>query len=255
MKSAVPHLSINYAPIALLCILLSAGAPAFADVHYTTQMHWNGDAIFEAWISGSNGRFNIKRSSDPSFPPGAIIFTRDGGNTAFLFSSDSSDCLKMTSDQLVDFKRNQIKKIHITADTLKVEHLAEEDGPEMFNIKTHHSKLRISVIMHVPNGSSVLDYVLAVEQDYWTALDVHEQAPNLAVFTNSTTGVALLDDAVSAELAKLPGFPLKRLVAATSSVYGQTSDMGQTSVIVTDFNAADVDKTLLDLPQSCSDAQ
>jgi hypothetical protein len=264
MKSAQRHSSIsdpkpsiarNYGPVALLCILLTACAPAFADVHYTTQMHWNGDVIFEAWISGSNGRFNIKRSSDPSFPPGAVIFTRDGGNTAFLFSSESSDCLKMTSDQLVDFKRNQIQKIHITADTLKVEHLAEEDGPEMLSLKTHHSKVRISVMMHVPNGSSALDYVVAVDQDFWTAPDVHEQAPNLVVFTNSTMGIALLDDAVAAELAKLPGFPLKRLLVQTTSLQGQFSDTAQTSVEVTDFDTAVVDKTQLDLPKSCSDAQ
>jgi hypothetical protein len=241
--------------VAALCGLMAACLPAFADVHYVTRLHWNGDAIFEGWVSGTNGRFEVKNSYDPSFPEGSVIFTRDGGNVAYLYSPQSSECVKTTPDQLVTFKRDQINHMHITADGLKVERLADEDAPPMFGYRTHHYRLRISVTMHVPSGPSDQDYVVMVEEDYWTAPDVHEQAPNLASFTNGSTGIALLDDAITAELAKAEGFPLKRLVAATSILGGQSSDMGQTAVTVTDFGVVAVDKTLFDLPKSCEDAQ
>ncbi len=184
--------------------LLAISAPARADLHYTTQMQWNGGAIFEAPGSAApTAGSEIKRSVDPSFPEGAVIFTREGGNIAYLYSTQSSECIKMSSDQLVDFKRTQIRKMHITADDLKVERIADEDAPAMFDLKVHHTRLRISATMHVPAGPSTQDYVIAVEEDMWTAPDIHDQAPNLAVYTNSTTGIPLLDDGITAELAKI----------------------------------------------------
>lgn len=240
---------------AAFAALLAVGAPVRADLHYTTQMQWNGGAIFEAWVSGADGRFEIKRSVDPSFPEGAVIFTREGGNTAYLYSPQSSECIKMSSDQLVDFKRSQIRKMHITADDLKVERIADEDAPAMFDLKVHHTRLRISATMHVPAGPNTQDYTIAVEEDMWTAPDIHDQAPNLAVYTNSTTGIPLLDDGITTELTKIQGFPLKRLVAATSILGSQSSDMGQTAIVVTDFAQVAVDKSLLELPKGCGEAQ
>lgn len=240
--------------VALLCSVLIACAPALADVHYVAEMHWNGDTIFEAWVSGKNGRFEIKDSSDPSYPPGAVVFTQDSGTTGFLYSPESTDCLALSASQLLEFRRDQIRRTRMTAENISVEPLTDEDGETMFGLKTHHVRLRIGVTTHVPYGQQIITAVVSVVQDYWTATDLHEQAPNLALLTNTSTGLQVLDDAISGELAKYPGFPLKRMIAMTSIQDGQTMNLGQSSFAISALTAGDVDASQFTLPSTCQNA-
>jgi len=100
--------------------------------------------------------------------------------------------------------------------TPKVEKLVDEKGPKMLGFKTQHYRFRTTYTMSMNfMGMSQSTETEQIE-DVWTVDELDDEGLNVWLNQqNMRTGNKELDKLLEAEMGKISGFPLKRVVITT----------------------------------------
>jgi hypothetical protein len=225
----------------LIAALLLMALPCFAGITFTakTISDEGGDVTVRALVSGSRAKVTFLRSDSKVAAVGEYMLSPDQGVTLYLVSPGTRtytryDTRTMLSGmgQMVQGMRGMMK---VTFESPKVEKILDEDGGLIAGLPTRHYRYRTSYVvsMHITGDRKA---TTEIEEDIWTT--THLADPALAIWLKkgpAATGDEQLDGMIRAEMDKVQGFPLKRIVVthmhdATGAEHNSRVEMQVTQV-------------------------
>lgn len=223
--------------LASIAVLPQGGNTGFS---YTAEMEKFGKkSTFNVWASGSNAKFSLSESDDPSFPAGVSIIALKGGELMEVILPEKQVVMELTRTQYRKFMRGQAEAHGIDIDNSRVEEVVvDADGGFVAGIQTRYFKLKIS-------GDATEDgqhLALIANEEFWTAPALPNPAPSLDMLTQQVSGVDKIDALL--DYKKPNGYPLKRVVELTEN--GQF--IGKSRIEVTKIFQGPVSESVFEIP-------
>lgn len=210
----------------LILGLMLVALPAFAGITFTAKTISNegGDVTVRALVSGSRAKVTFLQSGSKVAQSGDYMLSPDQGNTLFLVSPSTRTYTRYDTrtmmagmGQMIQGMRGTMK---VNFESPRIEKLIEEDGGMIAGLPTRHYRYRTSYVvsMHLTGN---LKATTEIEEDIWTTTSLTD--PALAIWLKkgaSATGDEQLDRMIKAEMDKVKGFPLRRIVVTHTSDAG-----------------------------------
>jgi len=220
------------------CLVLLASAYCFAGVEFVaqTKSDGGGDVTVHAYVSGVRAKVVFVESQADDYAVGDYMLSPDEGRTLYLVSPVTKTYTKYDVQAMMAGMGCMVQGMRglmkVNFESPKIEKLLEEDGGLVAGLPTRHYRYRTSytVSMHI-TGAKKVSTVL--EEDIWTTDRLVD--PALKVWLKQeppTTGDEQVDKMIHAEMAKIEGFPLKRVtVTRTDDARGEHSTRSEMDVL------------------------
>ncbi len=224
------RLSARFVVIYLLAAALAlAGLPAAADVHYqavtTTAIEGKkkgGPKIeVEAWVSGEKARVEFKESGNPMLPAGNYLLTHDGGRTLLLVNPKEKTYARWDLEAMLRMVGGMMQAmgglVSLKVTQPQVAKLLDEDGGTLAGLPTRHYRWRTTYDTEVKVFGMKQASSTETLQDVWVTQELGDEA--LGVWLRKDPpklGDPEFDRLIEAEIARVPGFPLKTVTVSTT---------------------------------------
>ena len=220
------------------CLVLLASAYCFAGVEFVaqTKSDGGGDVTVHAYVSGVRAKVVFVESQADDYAVGDYMLSPDEGKTLYLVSPVTKTYTKYDVQAMMAGMGGMVQGMRglmkVNFESPKIEKLLVEDGGLVAGLPTRHYRYRTSytVSMHI-TGAKKVSTVL--EEDIWTTDRLVD--PALKVWLKQeppTTGDEQVDKMIHAEMAKIEGFPLKRVtVTRTDDARGEHSTRSEMDVL------------------------
>ncbi|MGB9106958.1 MAG: DUF4412 domain-containing protein [Terriglobales bacterium] len=218
-------------------VILSA-AYCLAGVEFVAQTRSDGggDVTVHAYVSGARAKVVFVESQASDYAIGDYMLSPDEGKTLYLISPATKTYTKYDVPAMMAGMGGMVQGMRgmmkVNFESPQIEKLLEEDGGLLAGLPTRHFRYRTSytVSMHI-TGAKKVSTVL--EEDIWTTDKLVD--PALKVWLKQeppTTGDEQVDKMIRAEMAKVEGFPLKRVtVTRTGDANGEHSSRSEMNVL------------------------
>jgi hypothetical protein len=236
------------------CFVLIAAAYAFAGVEFVaqTRSEGGGDVTVHAFVSGSRAKVIFVESEVDLYATGDYMLSPDEGRTLYVISPSTRtytrfDVQAMMTGMggLVQGMRGMMK---VSFESPKVEKLLEDNGGLIVGLPTRHYRYRTSYTVSISMvGAHKVSTVM--EEDIWATEQLVD--PALKVWLKQdppTTGDEQVDKMIRAEMAKVQGFPLKR-VTVTSTVDSSGEHKSRSEMDVLEVKQVEVPDTEFAMPK------
>lgn len=206
----------------LACIVLLLLSSAFAGVRFEAVTRGDSglvDAHVRAVVSGSNIRVEYLEGSAVA-DAGEYMLSHDGGKTLYWVEPATRTYSKFNTDAMMAAMGTMVqgvRALHVRFQAPKVEKLLEEDGGLVAGMPTRHYRYRTTYTATAESLGMVKTSTNTVEEDIWCSSALTD--PGLGAWLNkqpAKTGDAQFDSIIAAEMAKVQGFPLKRITVTRS---------------------------------------
>jgi len=193
------------------------------------------NATVKAWVSGDLAKVEFVASKNPVLEPGAYLLTRDAGNTVYLVNPKDKTYAKYDTEAMMGMAGGMMKMMNLEVSEVKVEKLEQHPGAPVAGIPTVYTKYRTTYRQTMSFMMMKQDNRVEEIQEVWSAPSLVEKA--LGVWLKPApkkTGIESYDRLVAAEMAKIPGFPLKvHTVTTTTDKNGKTQTTTVTMEVTT----------------------
>ncbi|MGA1998947.1 MAG: DUF4412 domain-containing protein [Terriglobales bacterium] len=222
----------------LILFVLVVTAHAFAGVEFVAQTRSDGggDVTVHAYVSGVRAKVVFVESQADDYAVGDYMLSPDEGKTLYLISPATKTYTKYDVQAMMAGMGGMVQGMRgmmkVNFESPKIEKLLEEDGGLLAGLPTRHYRYRTSytVSMHITGAKKVST---VMEEDIWTTDKLVD--PALKVWLKQeppSTGDEQVDKMIRAEMAKVEGFPLKRVtVTRTSDAGGEHSSRSEMNVL------------------------
>jgi hypothetical protein len=213
-------------------------AYSFAGVEFVaqTRSEGGGDVTVHAFVSGSRAKVIFVESEADLYATGDYMLSPDEGKTLYVISPSTRtytryDVQAMMAGMggMVQGMRGMMK---VSFESPKVEKLLEENGGRIAGLPTRHYRYRTSYTVSM-NMAGAHKVSTVMEEDIWATEELVD--PALKVWLKQdppTTGDEQVDQMIRAEMAKVQGFPLKRVtVTSTTDSRGEHKSRSEMDVL------------------------
>ncbi len=224
--------------LSISCFVVMAAAYCLAGVEFVAQTRSDGggDVTVHAYVSGARAKVVFVESQADDYAIGDYMLSPDEGKTLYLISPATKTYTKYDVQAMMAGMGGMVQGMRgmmkVNFESPKIEKLLEEDGGLLAGLPTRHYRYRTSytVSMHI-TGAKKVSTVL--EEDIWTTDKLVD--PALKVWLKQeppSTGDEQVDKMIRAEMAKVQGFPLKRVtVTRTGDANGEHSSRSEMNVL------------------------
>jgi hypothetical protein len=236
------------------CFVMIATAQAFAGVEFVaqTRSEGGGDVTVHAFVSGSRAKVVFVESEADLYASGDYMLSPDEGKTLYVISPSTRtytqyDVQAMMAGMggMVHDMRGMMK---VSFESPKVEKLLEENGGLIAGLPTRHYRYRTSYTVSM-NMAGAHKVSTVMEEDIWATEELVD--PALKVWLKQdppTTGDEQVDKMIRAEMAKVQGFPLKRLTV-TRTVDSRGEQKSRSEMDVLEVKQLEVPDTEFAMPR------
>jgi hypothetical protein len=218
--------------LAITAITASAGVEFVAQ----TKSDGGGDVTVHAYVSGVRAKVVFVESQAEAYAVGDYMLSPDEGKTLYLVSPATRTYTKYDVQSMMAGMGGMVQGIRglmkVNFEFPKIEKLLEEDGGLVAGLPTRHYRYRTSymVSMHITGAKKAST---VIEEDIWTTDKLVD--PALKVWLKQeppSTGDEQVDKMIRAEMAKIQGFPLKRVtVTHTEDAQGEHTTRSEMDVL------------------------
>jgi hypothetical protein len=224
--------------VLLVNFVLLVAAYCLAGVEFVAQTRSDGggDVTVHAYVSGVRAKVVFIESQADDYAIGDYMLSPDEGKTLYLISPTTKTYTKYDVQAMMAGMGGMVQGMRgmmkVNFESPKVEKLVEENGGRIAGLPTRHYRYRTSytVSMHLTGTKKVSN---VIEEDIWATDQLVD--PALKVWLKQpppTTGDEQVDKMIRAEMAKVEGFPLKRVtVTRTSDANGEHSTRSEMNVL------------------------
>lgn len=239
----------------IICSLIMVAASyALAGVEFVaqTRSEGGGDVTVHAFVSGSRAKVVFVDSEVDLYATGDYMLSPDEGKTLYVISPSTKtysrynvQAMMAGMGGMVHDMRGMLK---VNFESPKIEKLLEENGGLVAGLPTRHYRYRTSYTVSM-NMAGAHKVSTVMEEDIWATEELAD--PALRVWLKQdppTTGDEQVDNMVRAEMAKVQGFPLKR-ITVTSTTDANGEHQGRSEMDVLEVKQRDMPETEFAMPQ------
>ena len=198
------------------------------------------------WVDGDKAKVEFIKSGSPMTPAGSFMITKDGGKIMYMVSPQRKTYSKW---DMAGMAAGAMQMMNMKMSAPKVEKLLEEKGEKIAGFATRHYRFRTSYTMEMSFMGIQRSTSTVTEEDVWSCPELDEAGLNAWMNQQvSNTGNEQLDKLVKAEMEKVKGFPLKRIVATTTKESSGEEQVMKLTTEVTAIKKASPDASLFELP-------
>jgi hypothetical protein len=223
--------------IASFAVLSAAYCLAGVEFVAQTRSDGGGDVKVHAYVSGARAKVVFVESQASDYAVGDYMMSPDEGKTLYLISPATKTYTKYDVQAMLAGMGGMVQGLRgmmkVNFESPKIEKLLEEDGGLLAGLPTRHYRYRTSytVSMHITGAKKVST---VIEEDIWSTDKLAD--PALKVWLKQdppSTGDEQVDQMIRAEMAKVEGFPLKRVtVTRVDDARGEHSSRSEMNVLM-----------------------
>ena len=240
-----------------LLLLVLAVTPAFGGWEYTATTQAEGGRGSEGMRSsikgladGAKSRVEFLDSGNPMMPAGSYMVSSDGGSTIYLVNPKQKSYAVWDVESMMGMAGGAMQMMGMKFSTPKVEKLLEEKGPAIHGFPTTHYRYRSSYTMEVNFMGIRRSTETINEEDVWATTDIKDEGMGVWLKQKTMkTGNEELDKLLEAEMSKIKGFPLKRVVVTTSKQSDGSSETMRMTSEITSIKKSAVPASVFDVPK------
>jgi hypothetical protein len=237
-------------------IVLGATFSSFGGWEYSAVTRAEGSKHSEmmnsqmsSWVDGDKAKIEFIKSGSPMTPAGSFMITKDGGKIMYMVNPQRKTYSKWDMAGMAGFAGGAMQMMNMKMSTPKVEKLLEEKGEKIAGFATRHYRFRTSYTMEMSFMGVQRSTSTVTEEDIWSCPELNDAGLNAWMNQQvSNTGSEQLDKLVKAELEKVKGFPLKRVVNTTTKESSGEEQVMKLTTEVTAIQKASPDAGLFELP-------
>jgi hypothetical protein len=225
-------------PLILGSFVILAAAHALAGVEFVaqTRSEGGGDVTVHAFVSGARAKVVFVDSEVDLYATGDYMLSPDEGKTLYVISPSTKTYTKYDVQAMMAGMGGMVRGMRgmmkVSFDSPKIEKLLEENGELVAGLPTRHYRYRTSytVTMNMPGAHKVST---VMEEDIWATEELADRALKVWLKQDPpTTGDEQVDSMIRAEMAKVPGFPLRRItVTRTTDARGEQKSRSEMDVL------------------------
>ena len=244
--------------LVVLCTALSS----FAGWEYSATTRAEGSQHSEmmnnqmaSWVDGDKAKIEFVKSGSPLTPAGSFMITKDGGKMMYMVNPSKKTYSKWDIAGMAGMAGGAMQMMNMKMSTPKVEKLLEEKGEKIAGFATTHYRFRTSYTMEMSFMGIQRATTTLTEEDVWSCPDLNDAGLNAWMNQQvSNTGNEQLDKLVKAEMEKVKGFPLKRVVVTTTKESSGEQQVMKMTTEVTSIKKASPAAALFELPAGYQEA-
>ena len=241
-------------PLIICSLVIAAAAYCFAGVEFVaqTRSEGGGDVTVHAFVSGSRAKVVFVESAVDLYDTGDYMLSPDEGKTLYVISPSTKTYTKYDVQAMMAGMGGMVQGMRgmmkVSFESPKVEKLLEENGGLVAGLPTRHYRYRTSYTVSM-NMAGAHKVSTVMEEDIWATEQLVD--PALKVWLKQdppTTGDEQVDGMIRAEMAKVAGFPLKRItVTRTTDARGEQKSRSEMDVL--EVKQRDVPETEFAMPR------
>jgi hypothetical protein len=218
--------------------VIVATAYCFAGVEFVaqTRSEGGGDVTVHAFVSGSRAKVVFVHSEAEDYAIGDYMLSPDEGRTLYVISPSTKTYTRYDVQAMMAGMGGMVQgmrgMMNVSFESPKIEKLLEEIGKPIAGLPTRHYRYRTSYIVSL-NMAGAQKVSTVMEEDIWATEELVD--PALKVWLKQdppTTGDEQVDKMIRAEMAKVQGFPLKRItVTSTVDSHGEQKSRSEMDVL------------------------
>jgi hypothetical protein len=215
-----------------------AAAYSFAGVEFVaqTRSEGGGDVTVHAFVSGSSAKVVFVDSEVEDYAVGDYMLSPDEGKTLYVISPSTRTYTRYNVQAMMAGMGGMVHDMRgmmkVSFESPKIEKLLEEIGKPIAGLPTRHYRYRTSYTVSV-NMAGAHKVSTVMEEDIWATEELSD--PALKVWLKQdppTTGDEQVDKMIRGEMAKVQGFPLKRVtVTRTVDSRGEQKSRSEMNVL------------------------
>lgn len=209
----------------------------------------------KAWVSDQSSRIEIGESRNPMMQNGSVMVTTDGGKTVYLLNPAEKSYMQWDMAAMMGMAGAAMKMMNMQISQPKIEKLLEEDGGEVAGFPVTHYRYRTSYSMDMNFMGVKQSNAVTTEEDLWATTKLTD--PGLGLWLNqrsATTGNEQLDGLIKAEMGKVKGFPLRRIIATKTRDQQGKEQTTKMTTEVTEIRKDNPSADLFKIPEGYRDA-
>ena len=208
-----------------------------------------------SWVDGGNAKVEFTRSGNPMMPAGSFAVTKDGGKTMLMVDPSKKTYSKWDMAGMAGMAGGAMQMMNMKMSTPKVEKLLEEQGGKIAGFATTHYRFRTSYTTDMEFMGMKQSISTVTEEDLWASPELNEAGLNAWMNQQGAkTGSEQLDKLIKAEMEKVKGFPLKRIVTTTTKESGGEPQVMKITTEVTSIKKASPAGALFEVPAGYREA-
>lgn len=243
--------------IVLAALVFAAALPALAGWEYSATTRAEGSSQqaemmnmqMTSWVDGDKAKIEFVKSESPLTPSGSFVVTKDGGKVMYMVNPSKKTYSRWDMESMAGLAGGAMQMMNMKMSTPKVEKLLEEKGEKIAGFATTHYRFRTSYTMDMSFMGIKRSTTTVAEEDIWANAELNDAGLNAWMNQQGTkTGNEQLDKLVKAEMEKVKGFPLKRVVTTTTKESSGEPQVMKMTTEVTAIKKASPAAGLFELP-------
>jgi hypothetical protein len=242
----------------VFCTVLSS----FAGWEYSATTRAEGSQHSEmmnnemtSWVDGDKAKVEFVKSGSPLTPAGSFVITKDGGKMMYMVNPPNKTYSKWDVASMAGLAGGAMQMMNMKMSTPKVEKLLEEKGGKIAGFATTHYRFRTSYTMEMSFMGIQRSTATVTEEDVWSCAQLNDAGLTAWMNQQGTkTGNEQLDKLVKAEMEKVKGFPLKRVVTTTSKESNGEPQVMKMTTEVSAIKKSSPDAGLFEIPAGYKEA-
>jgi hypothetical protein len=245
-------------------VLAISSTLARAGWEYSATTKSEGDAqnsqmmnsTIKGYADGEKSRVEFISGGNPMTPAGSYMISKDGGKTMLLVNPKEKKYAKWDLAAMMGSAGGMMEMMGMKFSTPKVEKLLDEKGEELAGLPTKHTRFRTSYTMEMNFMGIKQSTETLTEEDIWSTDRLKDVG--LGMWLNqqkAQTGNEQLDKMMKAEMDKVSGFPLKRMMTSTSTSSDGKITVTKMTAEVTAVKKADIAASQFELPAGYEETQ
>lgn len=243
------------AAITAICLLPAVATPGLAGVTMTTVTSASGanaemqNQTAKGWFSGGKMKVVMQESGNPLLEKGTWLLSTNAGETMYLVNPEEKTYAVFDFAGMLGTATAALKSMgpmaKMTFSKPQVEKLEEGAGPEILGMATTRHKFRTTYTLNMQVLVMKMNSTTESVEETWstTALD-DEIGMRGWLRKGVKTGDEGFDRLIDAEMSKVNGLPLKRIVTTTT-----TDDKGRKSTSTMTIEVTALERGV-DIPDS-----
>lgn len=207
----------------VLCVSVAQAGVSYSAVTRSKDARGREKEVskMRAVVDGAKARIDIAAHNGP-VPKGGYLLTRDSGKTVYLINPQEKSYMVWDIDKLAGMAGSIMQMsgglLDMSVTNHKSEKVLDEKGPKILGVPTRHYAFRTSYTLSMSVMGFAQKSTVATEQEIWAGQGLNDDAIALwRRVTSFKTGIEDIDKLVGMEIGKVKGFPLKTVVASTTT--------------------------------------
>ncbi len=186
---------------------------------------------------------------------GNYLLTKDAGKKVLMVNPRQKSFSSWDMESMMNLAGSAMKMMNMKISNQKIEKLLEEDGGQVAGFPTRRYRFRTSYTMEMNFLGIKQSSTTVQEEDVWVTKKLSDPGLNFWLSKRDVqTGNEQLDAMIKAEMSKVEGFPLKRIITTTARDSSGKETVGKMSSEVTEIKSASPSAAVFEVPAGFTDA-